>query len=139
MEKLLAISCFTTGRKEAVHSSNRELASTYSVPGTVLASWITSVNKTNIPPLMGRVTLWTIDCQTPLSMGFSKQEYWSRLPCTPPGYLPTQRLNPCLLCLLHWQGFFTTNATWEVVLFTYSEAFKISPFFLQKFDHFTFL
>ena len=35
--------------------------------------------------------------------------------------------------------FFTPNATWEVVLFTYSEAFKISPFFLQKFDHFTFI
>ena len=36
MESLLAISCFTMGRKEAVHSPNRELASTYSVPGTVL-------------------------------------------------------------------------------------------------------
>ena len=30
----------------------------------------------------------TIICQTPLSMGFSRQEYWSGLPCTPPGYLP---------------------------------------------------
>ena len=29
---------------------------------------------------------WTIVCQAPLSMGFSRQEYWSGLPCTPPGY-----------------------------------------------------
>ena len=29
-------------------------------------------------------TLWTITtCQAPLSMGFSKQEYWSGLPCPP--------------------------------------------------------
>ena len=30
----------------------------------------------------------TVACQAPLSMGFSKQEYWSRLPCPPPGHLP---------------------------------------------------
>ena len=29
-------------------------------------------------------TLWTIACQAPLSMGFSRQEYWSGLPCPPP-------------------------------------------------------
>ena len=33
-------------------------------------------------------TLWTAACQTPLSMGFSRQEYWSGLPCSPPGNLP---------------------------------------------------
>ena len=33
-------------------------------------------------------TLWTIGCQPPLSMGFSRQEYWSGLPCPPPGDLP---------------------------------------------------
>ena len=30
-------------------------------------------------------TLWTIVCQAPLSMGFSRQEYWNGLPCPPPG------------------------------------------------------
>ena len=50
LESLLAISRFIMGRKEGVHSSNRELASTCSVPGTVLASWITSVNKTDKQP-----------------------------------------------------------------------------------------
>ena len=34
------------------------------------------------------VTLWTVARQAPLSMGFSRQAYWSGLPCPPPGYLP---------------------------------------------------
>ena len=41
-------------------------------------------------------------CQFPLSMGFSRQEYWSEHFCLQ-GILPTQGLNPHLLCLLHWQ------------------------------------
>ena len=34
------------------------------------------------------VTLWTVAHQAPLSMGFFRQEYWSGLPCPPPGELP---------------------------------------------------
>ena len=30
------------------------------------------------------VTLWTVACQDPLSMGLSRQEHWSELPCPPP-------------------------------------------------------
>ena len=33
-------------------------------------------------------TLWIVACQDPLSMGFSRHEYWSMLPCPPPGDLP---------------------------------------------------
>ena len=33
-------------------------------------------------------TLWTVTNQTPLSKGFSRQKYWSGLPCPPPGDLP---------------------------------------------------
>ena len=33
------------------------------------------------------VTLWTAARQAPLSMGFSRQEYWSGSPCPPPGDL----------------------------------------------------
>ena len=33
-------------------------------------------------------TLWTVACHAPLSIGFSKQEYWSGLACPPPGDLP---------------------------------------------------
>ena len=47
---------------------------------------------------------WTVACQAPLSMGFSKQEYWSGLPFPSSGDLQSQGLNPCLLCLLHWQA-----------------------------------
>ena len=31
------------------------------------------------------VTLWTVTSQVPVSVGFSRQEYWSGLPCPPPG------------------------------------------------------
>ena len=40
------------------------------------------------------VTLWTIARQAPLSMGFSRQEYWSGLPCRPPGDLPNPGIEP---------------------------------------------
>ena len=33
-------------------------------------------------------TLWSVAQQAPLSLGLSKQEYWSGLPCPPPGVLP---------------------------------------------------
>ena len=36
-------------------------------------------------------TLWTVACQAPLSMGFSKQEYWNGLPFPSPGDLPEPR------------------------------------------------
>ena len=39
---------------------------------------------------------WTVTCQTPLSMEFSRQEYWSELPPPSPGDLPKQGLNPGL-------------------------------------------
>ena len=38
--------------------------------------------------------LWTIACQVPLSMGFSRQEYWSELPCSPPGDLLDPEMEP---------------------------------------------
>ena len=40
------------------------------------------------------VTLLTVACQAPLSLGFSRQEYWSGLPCLPPGYLPDPGIEP---------------------------------------------
>ena len=39
-------------------------------------------------------TLWTVDRQSPLSMGFSRQEYWSGLPYPSPGDLPDPGINP---------------------------------------------
>ena len=57
-----------------------------------------------------------MDCsyQAPLSMGFSRQEYWSGLPCPPPGQIsdpwikPTFLMSPALA-----GGFFTSSITWE--------------------------
>ena len=43
------------------------------------------------------VTLWTVVCQAPLSVGFSRQGYWSWLPCPSPGYLPDPRIKPISL------------------------------------------
>ena len=39
-------------------------------------------------------TPWTVALQAPLSMGFSRQEYWSGLPCPPPGDLSNPRVKP---------------------------------------------
>ena len=45
-------------------------------------------------------TLWTVALQAPLSIGFSRQEYWSGLPCPPPGDLP----NPRIIAMCHVPG-----------------------------------
>ena len=55
-------------------------------------------------PIWLFATLWSTAHQAPLSMGFSRQEDWSGLPCPSPVTFPTQELNSCLLHLLHWQG-----------------------------------
>jgi len=49
------------------------------------------------------VTLWTIFHQAPLSMEFSRKEYWSGLLSPTPGDLPNPGSNPHLLGLLLWQ------------------------------------
>ena len=40
------------------------------------------------------VTLWTVACQAPLSLGFSRQEHWSGLRCLSPGDLPDPGIEP---------------------------------------------
>ena len=59
-------------------------------------------------------TLWAVDCQSPLSMGFSRQEYWSGLPCPPPGDHPDPGIESASPALAG--GFFTTSTTWEAHL-----------------------
>ena len=52
--------------------------------------------------------------QAPLSMGFSRQEYWSVLPFLSPGDLPDPGIEPASFMSLTVTGrFFTTSATWE--------------------------
>ena len=60
------------------------------------------------------MTLWTIACQAPLSIGFSRQEYWSGLPCPPPGDFPNPGIEPVSLMSPALAGrSFITSATWE--------------------------
>ena len=59
-------------------------------------------------------TPWTVARQAPLSLGLSRPEYWSGLPCPPPGDLSdpgiklTSLMSPELA-----SGFFTTSTTCE--------------------------
>ena len=70
--------------------------------------------------LLSRVPLcaapWTAACQAPLSMGFSRQEYWSGLPCPPPGALPDPGIELMSLDVKKLPlagGFFITSIIWE--------------------------
>ena len=49
--------------------------------------------------------------QAPLSMGFSRQEYWSGLPYPPPGDLPDPRIEPTSPVSYIAGRFFTTSTT----------------------------
>ena len=59
-------------------------------------------------------TVWTVCCQALLSMEFSRQAYWSGLPCPLPGHLhnlgiePTPLMSPALA-----DEFFTPSTTWK--------------------------
>ena len=59
-------------------------------------------------------TLWTVAHQAPLSVGFPRQEHWSRVPCSLPEDLPDAGMEPVSLRSPALAGgFFTTRATWE--------------------------
>ena len=61
-------------------------------------------------------TLWIVACQAPLSMGFSRQEYWSGLLCPPPGDLPNPGIeSKSLMSPALAGGFFTTSAALEAL------------------------
>ena len=70
------------------------------------------------------VTPWIIACQAHLSMGFSRQEYWSGLPFLFLGIFPTQGLNPGLLhCRNHQMQLYRSNILYPAtdVLFDVNE------------------
>ena len=61
--------------------------------------------------------LWTVAHQAPLSMGFSRQEYWSGLPSPPPGNLPHPGTKPASLTPPALADrFFSTRATWDTLM-----------------------
>ena len=58
------------------------------------------------------LTPWTAAHQAPLSTGFSRQEYWNGLACSPPGDLPNPGMESMYLTFLTLAGgFFTTHTT----------------------------
>ena len=59
------------------------------------------------------VISWTVACQVPLSMGFSRQEYWSGKPSPSPGNLPDPGIEPTSpTSLALTGGFFYHCTTW---------------------------
>ena len=71
----------------------------------------------------------TVACQTPLSMGFSRQEYWSGLPCSPLGDLPGPGNKPMSAVSPAFAGrFFTTSAIWESQLSYVLYSYILNPF-----------
>ena len=59
-------------------------------------------------------TQWTVAPQSPLSMGCSRQEHWSGLPCPPPGDLPNPGIeHKSLMSPALAGGFLTTSTMWE--------------------------
>ena len=60
------------------------------------------------------MTLLTVACQVPPSIGFSRLEYWGELPFLSPGDLPNPGIEPISLTSPAFAGgFYTTTATWE--------------------------
>ena len=80
------------------------------IKGTIQATWVLS----HFSCVQIFATPWTVACQAPLSMGFSRKEHWSGLPCPPPGNLPDSGIELASLTSPALAGrFFTTSATSE--------------------------
>ena len=55
--------------------------------------------------------IWTVSCQAPLPMWFSRQEHWSGVPCPPPENLPDPGIEPASLIFPALAGQFFTMST----------------------------
>ena len=59
------------------------------------------------------LTLWTVACQAPLSVGLSRRDYWSGSPFPPPGDLPNPGIEPLNSHLLLGRQILDYWAAWE--------------------------
>ena len=76
------------------------------------------------------VTPWTVARQALLSIGFCRKEYWSVLPCPPPGDLPNPGIEPTSLVSPALAGeFFNTNTTWEALSYGSTALFFTTKIF----------
>ena len=71
-------------------------------------------------------TPWAVAHQAPLSIGLSKQKYWSGESSSPPGDLIDTGIDKCLLSLLHWQA-----GSWPLSPFQFSFSRSVMPNSLQ--------
>ena len=79
------------------------------------------------------VILWTIARWVPLSLGFSRQGYWSGMPFPSPGDLPDPEIEHASLTSPALAGrFFTTSMTWEDIKWDQPSLNTLSHFFAKK-------
>ena len=88
-------------------------------PHKTYSQWISSIYYLQLlSPVQLFETLWTVDHQDPLSIGFSRQEYWSGLPFPTPEDLPDPRIR--LMSRVSCIGrFLYLRATWEATSIHY--------------------
>ena len=84
----------------------------------IFQAWLNAECAPCVPSLFSRVRvcaiLWTVGHWASLSMGFSRQEYWSGLPCLPPEDFPDPGIEATSLMSSALAGrFFITSTTWE--------------------------
>ena len=82
-------------------------------------------------------TLWTVAGHAPLFKRFSRQEYWSELPCSPPGDLSNPETEPGSLTSPTLAGrFLTTSSPWEALEWFLKClslcAFSLLPIFIEN-------
>ena len=66
----------------------------HKAPVVLMLRRIMSVHAKSLCRVQLFATLWTVHRRAPLSMRFSRQEYWSGLPCPPPGDFPNPGIEP---------------------------------------------
>ena len=102
------------GHVHSLHSQVHSLPSCFALPGSYPSMNAGMIVCCCFSHIWLFATPWSVACQAPLPIGFSRQEYRSGLPCPLPGDLP----NPGIKLMSFMSpalagGFFTTSATWE--------------------------
>ena len=85
--------------------------------------------------VVGSDSLGSMNCSPPGSSlhGFSRQDYWSGLPCSPPGDLPHPGMEPTSLTSPGLAGgIFTTSAAWETHSYHMTQQFHSWAYTQEK-------
>ena len=91
------------------------------MPSQIIVHHVCLVHHICLSSVCFFATPWTVAHQTPLSMGFFRQEYWSGLPCPPSRHIPTPGIEPMsLISPALAGGFFIISTTWEILYIIYN-------------------